>query len=84
MKTFVVPAAFLALAAVAASGQAADAKITTPGHSISTDEVRRHFGDPSRTLEAGGDPPITRWACEGYTVCFEHDLVLTSVRHRGP
>jgi hypothetical protein len=62
-----------------------DVKTTpAPGHLMTMDEVRDRFGAPDRTLEAVGDPPITRWIYAGYTVYFEHDLVLTSVRHRAP
>jgi hypothetical protein len=30
-----------------------------------------------------GDPPITRWDYDGWSVYFEYDLVLFTVLHKG-
>jgi hypothetical protein len=45
-------------------------------------QVERKFGAPSNKLAAVGEPPITRWIYNEYTVYFEHHLVLTSVINR--
>ena len=52
----------------------------TNGQSMQT--VRARFGDPRQELPQVGDPPITRWVYDGYTVYFEFDKVITSVVHR--
>ncbi len=48
----------------------------------SMDSVREHFGTPVREVPAIGEPPITRWVYNGFTVYFEHDRVIHSVAHR--
>jgi hypothetical protein len=45
-------------------------------------QVSTQFGDPSQKLTPVGNPPITRWIYDGYTVYFEHDLVVHSVAAR--
>lgn len=44
--------------------------------------VRSRLGEPQRVLGPVGDPPITRWVYREFTVYFEHDRVLHSVKHR--
>ena len=56
--------------------------IQTPGNGISMASVRQQYGDPISEGSSVGDPPITRWEYEGFSVYFEHDLVLHSVIHR--
>lgn len=41
--------------------------------------VRNVFGAPLREHPAVGEPPITRWDYDGYSVFFEHDKVLHTV-----
>lgn len=56
--------------------------IQAPRNGISMAQVRQQFGEPLQELPAVGEPPITRWEYDGYSVFFEHDLVLHSVIHR--
>lgn len=56
-----------------------------PHNGMSMADVERRFGAPEAKLPvAGGDaplhPPINRWRYAGYTVYFERDRVLHSVR----
>lgn len=44
--------------------------------------VRNRFGEPLQAIPRVGDPPITRWVYDRYTVYFEFDKVITSVVHR--
>jgi hypothetical protein len=44
-------------------------------------QVRQQYGNPVTEHPAVGEPPITRWDYAGYSVFFEHDLVLHSVVH---
>lgn len=46
------------------------------------DIVRSRFGEPLREVPWVGDPPITRWVYDQYTVYFEYDKVITTVVHR--
>ena len=45
--------------------------------------VEAKFGTPVQKLPAVGDPPISSWKYDTYSVYFEHDLVLFSVLHPG-
>jgi hypothetical protein len=53
--------------------------IQTPRNGMRMDQVRQQFGEPALEVPAVGEPPISRWEYDGYTVYFEHDLVLHSV-----
>lgn len=81
---------FLTLALSAASGPAsADVlliesiqsapAIQTPRNGLTMTQVRQQFGEPASEVAAVGEPPITRWEYTGFSVFFEHDLVLHSV-----
>ena len=50
-----------------------------PQKSATMNQVRTAFGDPLSESPAVGDPPITRWAYEGFIVYFEHQHVITTV-----
>lgn len=52
-----------------------------PKRGSTKDTVRGRLGDPQRTVPPVGDPPISRWVYERFTVYFEHDRVLHSVKH---
>jgi len=46
-------------------------------------DVEVKFGSPAKQYSAVGDPPITRWDYDKYSVYFEYDLVLFSVLEPG-
>lgn len=54
-----------------------------PTNGLSKQEVRAQFGAPANTHAAVGDPPITRWEYQEWSVYFERDLVLFAVLHPG-
>jgi hypothetical protein len=56
--------------------------IQTPRNGVNMASVRQQYGNPVSEGAAIGDPPITRWEYEGFSVYFEYDLVLHSVIHR--
>ena len=53
-----------------------------PGRGMSKAEVRAQFGEPRHTRPSVGTPPITRWDYEGFSVYFENDTTLHSVREK--
>ncbi|HUF73112.1 MAG TPA: hypothetical protein VMR74_09455 [Gammaproteobacteria bacterium] len=44
--------------------------------------VEERFGQPSLTVAAVGDPPISRWEYPSFVVYFEHDHVIHAVPRR--
>lgn len=59
--------------------------IDAPQRGLSMTQVERRYGAPIEKLPAaGGDKPrhptINRWRYQGYTVYFERDRVIHSVR----
>lgn len=62
--------------------QHSPAPMTMPVLGMSMDQVRAKFGSPRQIKGAVGQPPITRWVYEGYTVYFEYRHVIHSVEHR--
>ena len=55
------------------------ADIDRPTHGMTKAQVEAKFGAPQEILDAVGDPPITTWAYEHYSVYFEYDIVLHTV-----
>ena len=53
-----------------------------PRSGATMERVEERFGQPDERRPAVGDPPITRWDYEGYSVYFEHDRVLRTVQRR--
>lgn len=66
----------LVLAATLAHAQ--DAALQ-PARGITMAQVEKQFGPPKEAISPVGDPPITRWVYETYTVYFEHNRVLHTV-----
>ena len=56
--------------------------VPRPRSGLSMDQVRAKFGAPAQELPWVGDPPISRWVYDNFTVYFEHELVIHSVVHR--
>lgn len=54
-----------------------------PENGLSTAEVEQRYGAPVDRSRPVGDPPITRWTYDDYSVYFEYDLVIDSVLHHG-
>jgi hypothetical protein len=55
--------------------------IPRPSRAMSMDQVTQRYGQPVTAYPSVGEPPITRWDYNDYSVFFEYDLVLTSVVH---
>lgn len=51
-----------------------------PKRGLTMAAVEERFGTPVRVIPAVGDPPITRWVYQDYTVYFEHEYVIHPVK----
>ena len=60
--------------------QAAEQQVSLPKRGTSTSQVQRQHGEPVTRHAPVGQPPITRWDYAGYSVYFEYDHVVHSVR----
>lgn len=56
---------------------------SAPQRGMTMQRVAEGWGEPQRRIGAVGEPPITRWQYEGFTVYFEHDRVIHTVIDRG-
>jgi len=56
--------------------------IARPGRGQTMNRVRELFGEPVTVHPWVGDPPITRWAYDHFTVYFEDKQVINSVIKR--
>ncbi len=54
---------------------------TMPRAGITMAEVEKVSGAPRAKHSAVGQPPITRWDYDGYSVYFEYDRVLHTVQN---
>lgn len=52
-----------------------------PDNGLRMTAVEARFGAPVERRGPIGEPPITRWIYQDYSVYFEHDLVIESVLH---
>ncbi len=62
-------------------GQQGDQTEHRPASGMSTDTVEATFGAPQSVKGPIGDPPITTWEYERFSVYFEYDRVIHSVLH---
>ena len=56
--------------------------IDRPSRGMTMEEVTAQYGNPKQVLPPVGNPPITRWIYEKFTVHFERNYVIDSVVHR--
>jgi hypothetical protein len=57
--------------------------IELPKRGSSMAAVEAKFGAPKARHAAVGDPPITRWDYDAFSVYFEHQHVVHAVAHGG-
>jgi hypothetical protein len=53
-----------------------------PRAGMSMSAVESTYGTPSERRSPVGEPPITRWDYPGFSVYFEHEIVLHAVARR--
>jgi hypothetical protein len=56
--------------------------VLRPVNGMSMDTVLQKFGEPAKKIPAVGEPPITRWVYEKFTVYFEYKTVIHAVVNR--
>ena len=61
----------------------ASGEMDLPENGYSKSEIESHYGAPAQKHQQVGDPPITRWDYDRFSVYFEYDLVITSVLKHG-
>jgi hypothetical protein len=57
--------------------------MAVPENGSSMAEVETRFGSPESKDGPVGDPPITQWVYDRWSVYFEYDKVLFTVLHKG-
>jgi hypothetical protein len=56
-----------------------ESSVQTPARGSSMSTVESRFGAPREKHGAVGEPPISRWDYEGFSVYFEKNLVIHAV-----
>lgn len=89
MRTYIRSAAFvvvLGLIAVVAQADTllierreAGEAMPHPARGTLMSAVESTYGPPLHRVDPVGDPPITRWVYERFSVYFEHSHVITTV-----
>ena len=90
MKPFNYAVLAMALAPLPALGESgallvdviAQGSTAHPANGTPMEQVEARYGDPAEQLAPVGEPPITRWVYDDFTVYFEYDRVITAVLHR--
>ena len=58
-------------------------RMELPKNGQSKADIESRYGSPLAKRAAVGDPPISSWKYDAYSVYFEYDLVLSTVLHPG-
>lgn len=58
--------------------------IDMPTKGMSKERVRSLFGEPLEEVPAKGQPPISRWRYQEFTVYFDNNTVIHCVRNFQP
>lgn len=53
-----------------------------PHRGMNMDQVKARFGAANEVKDAVGDPPISRWVYNDFTVYYEHQHVIHAVSHK--
>lgn len=67
---------------LATSGISAGEDGSRPVRGTTQAQVESKYGSPVSKKAAVGDPPISRWEYQDFTVYFEHDRVIHAVLKR--
>jgi hypothetical protein len=58
--------------------------VDMPTKGMSKERVKSLFGDPQEEVPAKGQPPISRWKYQEFTVYFDNNTVIHCVRNFHP
>lgn len=58
--------------------------VTMPGRGMTMTGVEKQFGAPLQKLPEVGDPPITEWKYQDFTVYFEYQYVIHALINKNP
>lgn len=58
--------------------------IDMPSKGMSKERVKNLFGEPLEEIPAKGQPPISRWKYQDFTVYFDSNAVIHCVRNFQP
>ena len=61
------------------SAETSEMSVQLPGRAMSMEAVENRFGKPLEKDPAVGEPPITRWVYQDFTVYFESEYVIHAV-----
>jgi len=59
-----------------------DQSVQKPTNGQKMENVETEFGVPIEKIDPVGEPPITKWVYQDFTVYFEHEIVLHTVMHK--
>ncbi len=59
-------------------------EVNLPSKGQKQDQVRQQYGQPLAMKPARGNPPIARWDYQNFSVYFEGDVVIHSVKKHRP
>ncbi|MCW8899423.1 MAG: hypothetical protein OQK95_01980 [Gammaproteobacteria bacterium] len=62
--------------------EATEYSVKLPGRGMSMEMVQNRFGEALEKYSAVGDPPITKWVYQNFTVYFESEFVIHAVVNR--
>jgi hypothetical protein len=63
-------------------GTQGDRDMQRPVNGMAKQSVEDRYGAPEMIKGPVGDPPITIWKYNGYSVYFEYDRVIHTVLHK--
>ncbi len=81
---FTTSADTLLIDAISKAPANSPSELPRPVNGKTMDMVHARFGAPIEELNAIGNPPITRWVYDKFTVYFEYDRVVNSAVHLAP
>ena len=64
--------------------QQGNSQIQAPQRGNSQQLVLSQYGEPVQRHASVGQPPITRWDYQDFSVYFEHQTVINSVKRHNP
>lgn len=59
--------------------EATEFSVQLPGRGMSMENVQNRFGEAREKFSAVGEPPITKWIYNSFTVYFESEFVIHAV-----